>query len=159
MPVESIKNLIIWGNHSSTQYPDANHATVNLSEGEPVFITTAVKDDAFLGQEFVSKVAKRGAEIISVMNKSSVPSAANAVCDHMRDWWLGTAPGTFVSMGVISDANTYGIRKGLIYSFPVTCEAGGSWKFVEGLSVDEFSRSKLEATENELIEEKGIALE
>lgn len=119
--VEDIKNVIIWGNHSLTQYPDLNHATLN---GKP--LKEVIGDDKWVHGDFVSKVAKRGGEIISVMKKSSAPSAANAACDHMHDWWVGTKPGEYVSMGVISDGNKYGVGKGLIYSFPVVCK-GGEW--------------------------------
>lgn len=95
-------------------------------------------DDTFLNTTFVDKVAKRGAEIIAVMKKSSAASAANAACDHMHDWWVGTKPGEFVSMGVISDQNKYGVKDNLIYSFPVTCK-GGEWQVVNGLEVNEFA--------------------
>jgi malate/lactate dehydrogenase len=110
-----------------------------------------------LNETFIPKVAKRGAEIISVMKKSSAPSAANAACDHMHDWWVGTKPGEYASMGIISDGNTYGVAPGLIYSFPVECK-NGEWKVVNGLKIDEFSQKKMKETEAELIEERKMAL-
>lgn len=120
-PVDNVKNVIIWGNHSATQYPDVNHATI---VGSPIegFTSNAKSslDEKWLKEVFLSKVQKRGAEIIEARKLSSAASAANAVCDHMHDWMLGTRPGEVVSMAVISDNNSYGIKKGLIYSFPVT---------------------------------------
>lgn len=108
-----------------TQYPDINHAEVTV-DGKKKSVREAVNDDAFLNDAFISKVQKRGAEIIAVMKKSSAASAANAACDHMHDWWIGTKPGEFASMGVISDGNKYGVASGLIYSFPVVCK-NGEW--------------------------------
>lgn len=157
VPVEDVKNVIIWGNHSLTQYPDVNHGEVHV-DGKKQSIREAVKDDKYLNEVFIPKVAKRGAEIISVMKKSSAPSAANAACDHMHDWWVGTRPGEYASMGIISDGNSYGVAAGLIYSFPVVCQ-GGEWKVVEGLKVDEFSRKKFQETEKELLEERKMALD
>lgn len=157
VPVEDVKNVIIWGNHSLTQYPDVNHGEVNVG-GKRHSIRDAVKDDKYLNEVFIPKVAKRGAEIISVMKKSSAPSAANAACDHMHDWWVGTKPGEYASMGVISDGNTYGVATGLIYSFPTVCK-GGEWQVVNGLKVDEFSRKKFQETEKELLEERKMALD
>lgn len=91
------------------------------------------------------------------MKKSSAASAASAACDHMHDWWVGTKPGEFVSMGVISDNNKYEIANGLIYSFPVSCR-NGEWEIVNGLDIDEFSRKKMKATQDELVEERKMAL-
>ena len=104
MPVEDIKNIYIWGNHSATQYPDTHHASIG---GKP--LRQVVNDNAYLEGAFLEKVQKRGAEIISVMGKSSAASAANAACDHVHDWWYGTKPGCHVSMAVTSDGNTYGV--------------------------------------------------
>jgi malate dehydrogenase len=112
--VEDVVNLYIWGNHSATQYPDVNHATIRGQS-----LRSVVKNDEYLNGEFVSKVAKRGAEIISVMGKSSAASAANAACDHVHDLWYGTKQGNNVSMAVISDGNSYGVPEGIMYSFPV----------------------------------------
>jgi len=157
VPVEDLKNIIIWGNHSLTQYPDVNHATV-LSAGKDKPIRAAVNDDKYLNETFIPKVAKRGAEIIAVMKKSSAASAANAACDHMHDWWVGTKPGDYASMGVISCNNTYGVAGNLIYSFPVVCK-GGEWEIVKGLAVDQFSKGKMVETEKELLEERKMALD
>lgn len=157
VPVEDLKNVIIWGNHSLTQYPDVNHANVTI-KGQTKTVREAVADDKYLNETFIPKVAKRGAEIIAVMKKSSAASAANAACDHMHDWWVGTKDNEFVSMGVISDANTYGVAEGLIYSFPVACK-NGEWKTVDGLTIDQFSRGKMTETEKELLEERKMALD
>eukprot|EP00347_Sterkiella_histriomuscorum_P019103 403342937 len=155
--VEDIKNVIIWGNHSLTQYPDVNHAEVLTADGKRKKIREAVNDDKYLNDAFLSRVQKRGGEIISVMKKSSAASAASAACDHVHDWWVGTKPGEFVSMGVLSDNNKYGVSGNLVYSFPVTCR-NGEWEVVNGLEVDEFSRKKMKATEDELLEERKMAL-
>uniref|UniRef100_A0A6N2LNG1 Lactate/malate dehydrogenase C-terminal domain-containing protein n=1 Tax=Salix viminalis TaxID=40686 RepID=A0A6N2LNG1_SALVM len=104
---------------------------------------------------FITTVQQRGAAIIKARKLSSALSAASAACDHIRDWVLGTPKGTWVSMGVYSDGS-YGIRPGLVYSFPVTCEKG-RWSIVQGLMIDEFSRAKMDATEKELVEEKSMA--
>lgn len=160
MPVTSVKNVIIWGNHSSTQYPDVNHGTVELPfrTGSVVLpIRDAVKDDAYLDGEFIATVQQRGAAIIKARKLSSALSAASSVCNHVRDWMLGTAPGTWVSMGVISDGS-YATPKGLCYSFPVTC-AGGEWHIVQGLPIDSKSRVKMDDTAKELEEERVLALQ
>lgn len=148
--ISEVKNVIIWGNHSSTQYPDVNHGTV---KGNP--IRQAVKDDTWLDGEFIKTVQQRGAAIIQARGMSSALSAASSTCDHVRDWVLGTPEGTFVSMGVYSDGS-YGQPAGIIYSFPVTCN-GGTWKIVQGLPIDARSASLMDATAQELSEEKQIA--
>lgn len=112
--VDKVKNVVIWGNHSSTQYPDASHAMVN-DQSVPI----AVNDDAWLNGVFVETIQKRGAAVIAARKNSSAMSAANAAADHMRDWFFGTKPGQFVSMGVVSDGS-YGIPKDIVFSFPVT---------------------------------------
>ncbi|XP_031263748.1 malate dehydrogenase-like [Pistacia vera] len=152
--VSDVKNAIIWGNHSSTQYPDVNHATVASNNGEKP-VKEIVADDNWLNSEFITTVQQRGAAIIKARKLSSALSAASSACDHIRDWVLGTPKGTWVSMGVYSDGS-YGIQKGLIYSFPVTCE-NGEWSIVQGLKIDEFSRAKMDATAKELVEEKSLA--
>eukprot|EP00268_Persea_americana_P024803 TRINITY_DN241_c0_g1_i1.p1 TRINITY_DN241_c0_g1~~TRINITY_DN241_c0_g1_i1.p1 ORF type:complete len:275 (-),score=76.94 TRINITY_DN241_c0_g1_i1:1035-1775(-) len=152
--VSDVKNVIIWGNHSSTQYPDVNHATVKTQGGEKP-VKGLVADDEWLKGEFITTVQQRGAAIIKARKLSSALSAASAACDHIRDWVLGTPEGTWVSMGVYSDGS-YDVSPGLIYSFPVTC-CNGDWKIVQGLSIDEFSRKKLDATAAELSEEKALA--
>jgi malate dehydrogenase len=146
-----VKNIAIWGNHSSTQYPDVNHGTVH---GNP--IRPAVNDDEWLNGPFITCVQKRGAAIIEARKLSSAMSAAKAAVDHVRDWVLGSKEGEWVSMGVISDGS-YGIDEGLCYSFP--CRTSGrEWHIVQGLEIDEFSRGKMEITKRELIEERDEAL-
>eukprot|EP00227_Mantoniella_beaufortii_P017305 CAMPEP_0197575216 /NCGR_PEP_ID=MMETSP1326-20131121/686_1 /TAXON_ID=1155430 /ORGANISM="Genus nov. species nov., Strain RCC2288" /LENGTH=332 /DNA_ID=CAMNT_0043137945 /DNA_START=65 /DNA_END=1063 /DNA_ORIENTATION=+ len=155
VPVSDVKNCIIWGNHSSSQYPDVNHGTAG---GKP--IREAIADDEYLNGEFVKTVQQRGAAIIAARKLSSALSAASSVCDHMRDWVNGTPEGTWVSMGVLSPGGDagYGIEAGLMYSFPVTC-AGGKWSIVPGLPIDERSRGLMDATAAELKEEKVLAEE
>jgi len=151
--VDRIKNIIIWGNHSKTQYPDVNHAFIT-DMPQPGFATsvrTAVNDDRYLDGEFIKTVQQRGAAIIAARGLSSAASAANAALNHVRDWFLGTKPGEWVSMGVPSDGS-YGIAPGVVYSFPCTC-AGGEYKIVQGLKIDENSRVLMEATEKELRDE------
>jgi malate dehydrogenase len=150
--VPDVKNIIIWGNHSSTQYPDVNHATVG---GRPV--RELVADDQWLNTDFITTVQKRGAAIIEARKLSSAMSAAYAAVNHVRDWARGTPEGEWVSFGLISDGS-YGIDEGLVYSFPVTI-SGGEYRIVEGLQIDEFSREKMEITKAELLEEKAEALE
>ncbi|TKY68967.1 Malate dehydrogenase [Spatholobus suberectus] len=152
--VSDVKNVIIWGNHSSTQYPDVNHATVTTSSGQKP-VRELVNDDNWLKTEFITTVQQRGAAIIKARKLSSALSAASAACDHIRDWVLGTPKGTWVSMGVYSDGS-YGIPPGLIYSFPVTCEKG-DWSIVQGLEIDQFSMEKMNNTAIELVEEKTLA--
>ncbi|KAI3692947.1 hypothetical protein L6452_32772 [Arctium lappa] len=148
--VSDVKNVIIWGNHSSTQYPDVTHATVGDKS-----VPELVKDDEWLKSGFISTVQQRGAAIIKARKLSSALSAASSACDHIRDWVCGTPEGTWVSMGVYSDGS-YNVPAGLIYSFPVTCR-NGEWTIVQGLSIDEFSRKKLDLTAEELSEEKALA--
>ena len=157
LPVMDVKNCIIWGNHSSTQYPDVNHGHV-IVNGVVRSIRSAICDDEFLSGEFVKTVQQRGAAIIKARKLSSALSAASSVCDHIFDWLNGTPDGSFTSMGVISDGNSYGIPSGIIYSFPCTCDAG-EWKIVEGLKIDARSRKLMDATAEELVEEKKIAME
>ena len=151
--IEDIKNIHIWGNHSATQYPDTFHANVKGKD-----LREVVKDHAWLDGAYIEKVQKRGAEIISVMGKSSAASAANAACDHMHDWWFGTQPGRFVSMGVISDGNSYGVPQGVNFSFPCEILPGGEWRVVNGLSINDFARARLTKTGAELLEERKMAL-
>lgn len=157
--VENIKNLIIWGNHSTTQFPDVTFGEVRNfpTDGKTTNMKTAINDENWVRNFFIGKVAKRGAEIIQARKSSSAASAANAVCDHIHDWIVGTRPGEYVSMGVISDGS-YGVPKGLNFSFPVEC-ADGKWKIVQGLKWDEFSKGKIDETTKELVEERDLALE
>jgi malate dehydrogenase len=143
---EEIRRMTIWGNHSATQYPDISSAVVGGQSASDLV------DQQWLEDEFIPTVQQRGAAIIKARGASSAASAGSAAIDHMRDWSLGTADGDWVSMGIISDGN-YGIEKGLVYSFPVTC-AGGHYQVVEGLEVSEFSRQRMQATEQELKEER-----
>ncbi|PSS33763.1 malate dehydrogenase [Actinidia chinensis var. chinensis] len=154
VPVSNVKNVIIWGNHSSTQYPDVNHATLTTSAGEKP-VRQIVADDEWLHGEFITTVQQRGAAIIKARKLSSALSAASSACDHIRDWVLGTPEGTWVSMGVYSDGS-YNVPAGLIYSFPVTC-CNGDWTIVQGLPIDDLSRKKLDLTAEELTEEKALA--
>jgi malate dehydrogenase len=156
LTVDSVHNTIIWGNHSSTQYPDTTHAFV-LHNGAKVPVREAVKDDTWLQTEFITTVQQRGAAVIKARKLSSAASAANAIVGHMHDWVLGTSTGEYVSMGVPSDGS-YGVPEGIIYSFPVTC-SGGKWKIVQGLDISDFSRKKMDETAAELVDEKQQALE
>jgi len=151
-----VHNVVIWGNHSSTQYPDVSNGFVLSASGEKKSVKEAVGDDSYLQGEFITTVQQRGAAVIKARKLSSAASAAKAIVDHMRDWIVGTPEGEYVSMGVTSDGNPYGVPEGLIYSFPVTTK-NGTWTIVKDLSIDSFSRSKLEATANELVEEKSQA--
>jgi malate dehydrogenase len=137
-----IKRVTIWGNHSATQYPDINHATVAGKSA------TELVDRAWIADEFIPRVQKRGAEVIAARGHSSAASAAYAGLSHMRDWVGGTPDGDWLSMVVPSDGS-YGIPEGLMYSFPVTI-SGGQYKIVQGLAIDDFSREKMDTTRAEL---------
>jgi malate dehydrogenase len=145
-PVTDVKKMTIWGNHSATQYPDAFHAEVGGQSAAKL-----IGDQTWIEKTFIPTVQQRGKAIIDARGKSSAASAASAAVDHIRNWALGTAKGDSVSMAVVSDGS-YGIPKGLVYGFPVTCE-GGKWSVVQGLEIDAFSRSKMDATAKELSEE------
>lgn len=154
VPVQQVSNVIIWGNHSSTQFPDAAHATVSI-DGKSIPVPEAVKDCDWLGSVFVETVQKRGAAVIAARKMSSAMSAAKAASDHMRDWFLGTAPGQFVSMGVVSDGS-YGAPKDVVFSFPVTIK-NGKWSIVQGLQINDTARKLLDITGKELEEERQEA--
>jgi len=154
--VGSVKKVVIWGNHSNTQYPDINHGVIETGSGSKA-VKEVINDNAWVQGEFIKTVQTRGAAIIDALKKSSAASAANAVVEHMRDWCLGTPEGEWASMAVISDGNKYGVPDNLCFSFPVTCK-NGEWKIVEGLTIDEFSRAKLVATADELAQERKDAL-
>jgi len=154
LPFTHVHNVIIWGNHSSTQYPDVSHGYVQCDSGKKP-VREAIKDDAYLNGEFITVVQQRGAAIIKARKLSSAASAAKAIVDHMRDWIFGTSEGEMISMAVASDGS-YGIPKDLIYSFPVTCK-DGKYSIVQGLSIDEFSRGKMDLTAAELTEEKNTS--
>ena len=141
-----VKKVIIWGNHSATQYPDLHHATVS---GRPAL---SVVGENWFKETFIPTVQQRGAAVIKARGTSSAASAAAAALDHIHDGVLGTADGDWVSMGVASDGS-YGIAAGVVYSYPVTCK-GGRYSIVQGLNVNEFSREKMLATHRELSEER-----
>lgn len=153
--IDAVKNVIIWGNHSSTQFPDVKHATVTIN-GTTKSVYEAINDDAFLTGAFVEIVQKRGAAVINARKMSSAMSAAKAASDHVRNWWNGTPTGEFVSMGVLSDGS-YGAPKDVVFSFPVEV-VNKQWKIVQGLTIDDFARAKLATTGAELLEEKDEAL-
>lgn len=142
----AVSHMTIWGNHSSTQYPDIFNAKVN---GTPAI---DLVDRGWYEKEFIPTVQQRGAAVIKARGASSAASAANAAIDHMRSWALGTPAGDWVSMGVYSDGS-YGVQEGLIYSFPCVCK-DGDWQIVQGAQINDFSRSRMEATERELAEER-----
>jgi malate dehydrogenase len=146
-PISAVSKMTIWGNHSTTQYPDLVNARVN---GQNAW--EAVDDEAWIADEFIPRVAKRGAEIIDARGASSAASAANAAIDHVGDWILGTAHDDWVSMSVPSDGS-YGIGEGIVSSFPCSC-SGGEWAIVQGLEVPEFSRQRIDASVMELQEER-----
>ena len=148
-----VKNPIIWGNRSDTQYPDVFHATI---DGKPV--REILKDDAYWDEEYLKTIQLRGKAVIEARGASSAFSAANAACDHMHDWVLGTAEGEYVSMAVCSDGNKYGVPEGLIYSFPVTCK-DGEWTIVNDLPISEHSKELMELSAKELQEEREAAME
>ncbi len=147
VPVTAIKKMTVWGNHSTTQYPDLVHAEVNGGSA-----WDAVGDEAWIADEFIPTVAKRGAAIIDARGASSAASAASAAIDHVHDWALGTPDGDWVSMAIPSDGS-YGVPEGIISGFPVTC-AGGAYEIVQGLEIDDFSRRHIDATVAELQEER-----
>jgi malate dehydrogenase len=146
-PVVEITNMTIWGNHSTTQYPDLVHARVG---GRSAW--DAIDDEAWIADEFIPRVQKRGAEVIETRGASSAASAANAAIGHVHDWVLGTPEDDWVSMSICSDGS-YGVDEGLISSFPCTCE-GGEWKIVEGIEIDGFSRERIDVSVDELKEER-----
>ncbi|MFL5824834.1 MAG: malate dehydrogenase [Solirubrobacteraceae bacterium] len=145
--VNEVTHMTIWGNHSATQYPDIFHAKVREQNAFEV-----VNDRDWVENDFIPTVQKRGAAIIEARGASSAASAANAAVNHVHDWLLGTAQGDWVSMAIPSDGS-YGVDEGLISSFPVTC-SGGSYEVVSGLDIDDFSRSRIQATVDELKEER-----
>ncbi|MDQ1008866.1 malate dehydrogenase [Streptomyces sp. NPDC002867] len=150
--VSEIKRLTIWGNHSATQYPDIFHAEIagkNAAE--------TVNDEAWLADTFIPTVAKRGAAIIEARGASSAASAANAAIDHVHTWVNGTAEGDWTSMGIPSDGS-YGVPEGLISSFPVTCK-DGKYEIVQGLEINDFSRARIDASVQELEEERAAVRE
>lgn len=150
--VSDIKRLTIWGNHSATQYPDIFHAEIAGKNAAEL-----VNDQAWLSDEFIATVAKRGAAIIEARGASSAASAANAAIDHVHTWVNGTAAGDWTSMGIPSDGS-YGVPEGIISSFPVTTK-DGRYEIVQGLDVNEFSRARIDASVAELVEERDAVRE
>jgi len=145
--VSEIRQMTIWGNHSATQYPDLSHALV---AGKAA---AGLVEKSWVEQTFIPTVQQRGAAVIKARGSSSAASAASAALDHMRTWFAGTPADDWVSMGIPADGS-YGVREGIIYSYPVTCR-DGRYQIVQGLSIDEFSRGKMNATETELREERA----
>ena len=150
--VADVKKMTIWGNHSTTQYPDLFHAEVNGRNA-----AEQVNDQTWIEDDFIPTVAKRGAAIIDARGASSAASAANAAIDHVRSWHLGTPEDDWVSMGIPSDGS-YGVPEGIISSFPCTC-SGGEYSIVQGLEIDEFSRTRIDASAAELQEERDAVAE
>ncbi|HYY00860.1 MAG TPA: malate dehydrogenase [Mycobacterium sp.] len=150
--VTDIKKVTIWGNHSATQYPDIFHAEINGKNAAEV-----VNDEKWIADDFIPTVAKRGAAIIEARGSSSAASAASATVDAARDWLLGTPKDDWVSMAVISDGS-YGVPEGLISSFPVTTD-GGNWSIVQGLDINDFSRSRIDKSTAELADERSAVTE
>ena len=142
-----VRRMTIWGNHSATQYPDLTHALV---DGRPA---PELVDEAWTREEFIPTVQQRGAAIIKARGASSAASAAAAAIDHIRTWVQGTADGDWVSMAIPADGS-YGAREGVVYSFPVTT-SDGDYEIVQGLDIDEFSRGRMQATQDELFEERA----
>lgn len=144
-----IEKLIVWGNHSSTQYPDVTHCTI---EGKPA--KEVINDDDWIKNTFIPNVQQRGAAIIQARGLSSAASAANAALAHVRDWHLGSQ-GKWVSMSVPSDGS-YGIPEGIVFSYPMVCTGNGQYEMVKDLEIDSFSAEKIEATKKELFEERNM---
>jgi len=150
--VTEISKMTIWGNHSATQYPDVFHAEIGGRNAAEI-----VGDQAWIENDFIPTVAKRGAAIIEARGSSSAASAASATIDAARDWLLGSPDGDWVSMAVASDGS-YGVPEGLISSFPVTTKDGG-WEIVQGLDIDDFSRGRIDASVAELVDERNAVTE
>ena len=146
-PVSSIRKVIVWGNHSATQYPDMNHAEIDGNK-----VSFLINDPAWVENYFIPTVQNRGTVVIEARGSSSAASAANAAIDHVRDWVSGTPENDWVSMGIPSDGS-YGIPEDVIYGYPVTCR-DGTYKIVPDLEISEFSKAKMQATYRELVEER-----
>jgi malate dehydrogenase len=146
-PVELIRKMTVWGNHSPSMYPDLTHCEV---DGETAW--DVVGDESWIADEYIPKIGKRGAEILEARGASSAASAANAALDHVRDWMLGTPEGDWASMAVPS-GGSYEIPEGIVCGFPCTC-SGGDWRIVDGLEIDQFSRERIDASVEELMQER-----
>ena len=151
VPVAAVKRAVIWGNHSATQVPDFTHATIH---GKPV--VEVIPDHAWLKEQFIPMVQKRGAEVIAARGKSSAASAANAAIDSIRSLMVPTPEGEWFSVGLCSDHNSYGIQKDLIFSFPCRSKGNGKVEIVSGVSWDAFMKEKILKTEKELLEERAL---
>jgi malate dehydrogenase len=147
VPVTQVKKVTIWGNHSTTQYPDAYHAEIN---GQPA--PQVIQDDAWIRETFIPAVQKRGATVIEARGQSSAASAANAAINHVQSWYHGSADGDWVSMGIPS-TGAYGSAEGVIFSYPVTIR-NGEYRIVEGLTLSNFDQQMIAATGRELLEER-----
>lgn len=154
---DKVHNVTIWGNHSSTQFPDSAHGFVETADGNKS-VCDVVKDDAWLKGDFIKTVQQRGKAIIEARKLSSAMSAAKAICDHMKDWWFGTEEGKWTSMGVWSDGS-YNVPRDIVYSFPVRINNDRTWEIVQGLEISDFAREKMEITAKELIEERDVAIQ
>jgi malate dehydrogenase len=155
VPSVNVKNVLIWGNHSVTQVPDVSYATFEVdSKQSPV---SGAVDDTWVFGTFQPTVQKRGAAVIAARGLSSAMSAANAAKDHMRDWFLGSAAGEYVSMSVVSDGSAYGVEKDIVYSFPCVCK-NGEYTIVKDLQVSDKIKEQMKKTEQELVEERSEAL-
>ncbi|WP_105186054.1 malate dehydrogenase [Micropruina glycogenica] len=152
VPVTAVKQMTIWGNHSATQYPDVFNAEVNGQNAAAL-----IDDQAWIENDFIPTVAKRGAAIIAARGSSSAASAANATIEHMRDWVLGSPAGDWISAAVPSDGS-YGVPEGIISSFPVIT-SGGTWTIVQDLDVNDFSRARIDASVAELQDEAAAVTE
>jgi len=146
LPVSNIRKMVVWGNHSSTQFPDLYHAEISNTK-----VINLINDQAWVENYFIPTVQKRGAVVIETRGLSSAASAANAIIDHLRDWIFGTRENDWTTMGILSDGS-YEIPRGVIYGFPVTCKDGNR-KIVQGLEINSFSRTRLDIAYNELIQE------
>jgi len=154
----AVKNLIVWGNHAGTMFADVDHATVDNDAGTAVPVRSAVGDDAWLDNQFVTDVQQRWKKVVELRGNTSATSASQAILDHVRDWHFGTQPGEWVSMGVCSDSNPYGIPPDLICSLPVTIRSG-EWTIVPDLVINTSAREHLILTINDLVEERNTALQ
>lgn len=159
VPIETLSRVAIFGNHSATQVPDAFNAVVKTAQGE-VHVSKLINDDNFLKTSFIKTVQQRGKAIIDARKQSSAMSAANAIADHVRTWLVtGSAPGDTVSMGVFTSQNWYGVKKDLIFSFPIKIQKKGEWIVDESFKLDEDMKKLIALTQKELEEERDEALE
>lgn len=156
---KDVRKVIIWGNHSSTQVPDTTYADVQIPGESPTPLSAHVTDADWLENTLIKDVQQRGAAIIKARKLSSAMSAAAAAAAHVRDWFNGSKDGDYVSMGVCSDGNQYGVPEGLIYSFPVKCTGNGNYEIVNGLPISPRIDAMMKATTKELSEEKDDAVD